>query len=115
MNINEYLTSLGSTPDEVADNLRRQGIKGIVGSKCHCPVLNAIYQACPDFWSGLQIVNGARLPDGRWSYCATLDDDQIMDPRLPQPVMDFIGAFDGGEYADLIAKSVKVVTQRVWE
>lgn len=114
MKITDYLASLGDTPEEVAESLRKQGVKGKKKSKCHCPILNGIYQACPDYWPGLRIVNGSKLSNGSWSYYATLDDSQIMNPRLPQSVMDFIGAFDAGEYPDLEAQEVKVVTTRVW-
>lgn len=113
MKVSDYLKSLGNTADEVAASLERQGIKGVIGSSCHCPILNAIYKACPDYWSGLRIVNGSKRGDGHWSYYATLDDPQIMDPQLPQPVMDFAGEFDQGKYPNLVAK--KVTTVRVWE
>lgn len=113
MGINEYLKSLGGTAAEVAESMRRQGIKGLRLSPCKCPILNAIYKACPKYWPWLTIVNG-RKHEGGWSYCATLDDAQIMDPQLPQPVMDFIGEFDEGMYPDIEAKSVELVTSRVW-
>lgn len=115
MLVSEYLKSLGETPDAVAASLRAQGIKGKKGSRCLCPILNGIYKACPDYWSGLQIVNGSKDKDGNWHYCATLNDAQIMDPHLPQPVMNFIGNFDEGKYPDLEATKVKEVTTRVWE
>lgn len=111
--VKEYLKSLGDTAEQVAESLRSHGVKGVVASKCHCPILNAIYKACPDYWSGLEIVNGSKNGD-HWYYTATLDDAQIMDPDLPQPVMDFIGEFDSGKYPDLEAKSVREVTTRVW-
>lgn len=114
MHIREYLTSLGNTPEEVAESLRKQGVKGKKKSRCLCPILNGIYQSCPDYWPGLRIVNGYKRPNGSWSYHATLNDAQIMNPTLPQPVMDFIGAFDTGAYPDLEATEVKVVTTRVW-
>ncbi len=119
MRLNEYLKSLGNTADEVADSLRQQGVKGIKESHCHCPILNAIYKAIPDYWPGLRIVNGSKRvwvdKKEHWSYCATLSSCQIIDPTLPQPVMDFIGEFDHGKYPDLETKSVRVVTTRVWE
>jgi hypothetical protein len=114
MGIKEYLSSLGSTPDEVAASLEKQGIKGIRKSQCLCPILNAIYKACPNYWSGLRIVGGSKRGE-HWSYWATLDDCQIMDPVLPQPVMDFIGIFDEGGYEHLAAKKVSVKTVRTWE
>lgn len=108
MKIGEYLKSLGHTSEEVANSLRAQGIKGVKESHGHCPILNGIYKACPDYWSGLRIVNGVKL-GAEWSYYATLSDSQIMDPALPQAVMNFIGEFDEGKYPDLEAKAkVKV-------
>lgn len=101
MKLNEYLTSLGSSADEVAESLRQQGVKGRRGSSRRCPILNGIYKACPDYWSGLIIVNGRKKDDGNWSYYAALRDSQIMDPTLPQAVMNFIGNFDEGKYPDL--------------
>lgn len=114
MNIKEYLTSLGNTSEEVAESLRKQGVKGLRRSKCKCPIINGIYQAVPNYWSGLNIVNGCKLAEGDWSYYATLNDCQILDPDLPKPVMNFIGDFDEGKYPDLEAKYVKVTTVRVW-
>lgn len=114
MKLSEYLASLGKTPDEVANSLRQQGVKGLVQSSYYCPILNGIYKACPNYWSGLRISNGVKI-DGHWSYYASLNDSQICDPVLPQPVMDFIGRFDSGEYPDLVAKSVKTVANRVWD
>lgn len=114
MKLSDYLKSLGNTADEVAESLRRQGIKGIKASTCKCPILNAIYTAIPDYWSGLRIVNGSKYGD-HWSYYASLDDDQICDPTLPQPVMDFIGKFDEGGYPDLEAKVVREVKTLVFE
>lgn len=115
MTITEYLQSLGKTPDEVAMSLRAQGVKGEKLSNRMCPVLNGIYKACPDYWSGLVIVNGKKGEDGHWHYAATLHDAQIMDPKLPEAVMDFIGAFDHGRYPDLEATTVREVRTRVWE
>jgi hypothetical protein len=115
MKLSDYLESLGDTPEAVANSLRAQGIKGKKDSTCHCPILNGIYKACPDYWSGLKIVNG-RKEGVHYYYGATLDDAQICDPRLPQPVMDFIGAFDTtNQFDDLAVKSVREVTTRVYE
>jgi len=115
MTISEYLKSLGETSEEVAESLRKQGVKGKVASHCHCPILNGIYQACPDYWTGLTIAGGSKTQKGDWYYHASLHDYQIMDPQLPQPVMNFIGDFDTGKYPFLEAKVVKEVTKRVWK
>lgn len=113
MLITEYLTSLGTTSEEVANSLRQQGVKGKKRSCKLCPILNGLYQACPDFWPGLKIQGGDKAGD-HWYYSATFNDCQICDPTLPAPVMDFIGDFDGGKYPDLEATEVKVVSTRVW-
>lgn len=111
MNIKEYLNDLGATADEVANNLRAAGIKGVIGSRCHCPIINGVYQACPTYWSGLTIICGRKTDKGWW-YSAQLNDSQIIDPTLPQPVMDFIGEFDSGKYPDLqVAKVTEVITR----
>lgn len=101
MSVNQYLTSLGASADEVAESLRQQGVKGRRCSKCSCPILNGIYKACPNYWTGLRITGSGKKKDGSCSYYASLNDCQIMDPTLPQAVMDFIGNFDEGKYSDL--------------
>lgn len=109
MNINEYLKSLGETSEAVAQSLMAHGIKGIVRSPCACPIINGIYKSCPDYWPGLMIMG-----DNKY-YSATLNDLQIMDPKLPQPVVDFMKDFDNGKYPELIAKKVIELTTRVYE
>lgn len=100
MKISEYLKSLGNTSEEVANSLRAQGIKGIKLSARRCPILNAIYKSCPDYWYKLKIIGGSKIGEN-WHYSASLGDSQIMDPMLPQAVSNFIGDFDCGKYPDL--------------
>jgi hypothetical protein len=114
MTVTEYLKSLGNSEAEVAESLRQQGVKGLRKNTCNCPVLNGIYKACPDYWPGLRIFGGKKYGD-HWIYQALLGDAQILDPTLPQAVMDFIGEFDEGKYPDLEAKSVKTVKVTTWE
>jgi hypothetical protein len=114
MKLKEFLASLGNTPDEVADWMRKNGIKGVKKNCRLCPVLNAIYsEHGVDCWSGLIISGGSKVGDS-WFYSSTYDDDQIMDPSLPQPVMDFVGRFDNDVYPDLVAEKVEEKTVRVW-
>lgn len=102
MSVSDYLKSLGSTSKEVAANLRLYGIKGIIESNYNCPILNAIYKACPDYWPGLKIIVGYYDENRKEvKYYATLNDDQICDPTLPEPVQKFIADFDRGAYPDL--------------
>jgi hypothetical protein len=99
MRLNEYLTALGTTSEAVAESLRKQGVKGLQRSIYKCPVLNALYKAVPNYWPGLRILGGPL------NYRATLNDDQIMDPVLPKPVVAFIRDFDEGKYPDLVAEA----------
>ena len=93
--LSDYLNSLGTTSEEVAQSLRRAGIKGVRVSTCACPILKAIYDALPDYWPGLKIYG--KPP----SYHASLGDSQICDPALPAAVIAFISDFDLGKYPDL--------------
>jgi hypothetical protein len=115
MTITQYLTSLGSTSQEVAQSLRQQGIKGLKRSPCHCPILNAIYGALPHYWAGLHIVGGGQLDGQKVPYRASLNDAQIMDPQLTAAVQDFLYDFDNGLYPDLVAQKVVERTVRTWE
>lgn len=117
MTLKEYLASLGDTADEVAESLRKQGVKGLKRKSTQCPVVNGIYTGpCQDkVWPGLRIGAGFRREDGSWHYVATYNDDQIMDTELPQPVMNFIGEFDAGKYPDLEATKVTEKLVLSWE
>lgn len=109
MHLQAYLASLGNSSEEVANALRKQGVKGLARSSCHCPILNAIYKAIPNYWPGLRIIGG-----GESEYCATLQDSQIIDPTLPPPVLAFIRDFDDDKYPDLVASKMSVNTVRTW-
>lgn len=112
LNIDEYFKSLGDTSEKVADSLKNQGIKGVKLSTCHCPIVNAVYKAIPDYWPGLKI--HSETTHGT-QYRAKLNDAQIFDPKLPGPVQDFIADFDYGKYPDLEVKEVKEVTVRIYK
>ncbi len=114
--ITEYLASLGSTPDKIAASLRAQGLKGKPGSKTQCVMANAINTQCRG-WGGIHIYGDycKRDKEGRCHYSATYRDLQITDPRLPQPVQDFMGLFDGGKYPELVATVVRTGTYIRWE
>ncbi len=114
--ITEYLRSLGDTPDEIAVALGVQGIKGKQTSLQQCIIANAINTQC-NAWAGLKIYGDCSKQDqeGHWYYRASYNDSQIMDPRLPQAVQDFLGLFNQGRYPDLVAKSVRTGTYIRWE
>lgn len=102
MKISKYLESLGNTPDEVAESLRKQGVKGIKETSDACPIINGIYKNCPNAFPGLriiaQLVKSGDLTNDKFHYKATFDDIQIIDPELPQAVIGFLQRFDFGEY-----------------
>ncbi len=114
--ITKYLGSLGDTPDKIAASLRAQNIKGKQGSTRYGIIANAINTQC-DAWAGLKVYGDCskQNQNGHWSYSASYNDCQIIDPRLPQAVQDFIGLFDQGKYPDLVATSVRTGTYIRWE
>lgn len=111
--ISEYLAALGNTPNEIAMTLRMQGIKGKRKSKRYGVISNAINTQCRG-WGGLKIL-GKQDSNGDFHYRATYGDLQIIDPRLPQVVQDFLGLFDQGKYPELVASEVKTKTEIVWD
>lgn len=92
--------SLGSTADEVAETLRARGINGRRDSGCDCPVARFIRSEVPEtagnwniagYWMDGEYV---QLPQSRFALPFARVD-------LPDPVADFVLAFDGGDYAHL--------------
>lgn len=104
--VRTLLESLGDTPDEVAESLRRDGITGRPEDSCDCPIANLIRRTFPvsdiDGWTD--------MPDqdpGGW--CVFRDEIHTADGRFPtpHPVREFIALFDGyphpAAYQDLRA------------
>lgn len=103
MKISEFFDELSKlTPDQIAEKFKLDGIKGFT-SKSGCPLVRAVYHYCPDYWSGLQVSVGRRVPniDNWMHYYASLNDPQIMDPVLPVSAQQFAHNFDQGRYPDL--------------
>ena len=115
MQYKDYLKSLGNTSDEIAESLRKQNIKGKVRCPSKCIIMNALVVNCGRNWAGLEIRGGTYK--GKACYSATWNDCQTLDPQLPQPIQDFIAAFDDGKYPDLVTTKVRdvVTVTRVWE
>jgi hypothetical protein len=97
------LEQLGPSPAEVAATLARLGHKGIRLHGCDCPVANYLR------------ANGVGEPevDACWVYDWTgpsrYDADGDYDKegsdnvvRPPNPVADFIEAFDKGQFSELV-------------
>ena len=89
-----HLAALGSTQDEVAATLRAAGIKGLPGKACSCPVAEWVT------WAGFtQVEVGKESITGL--YVFTAQEKVVLGHA--GPVVDFVRAFDGGGYPDLIA------------
>lgn len=82
-----FLASLGATADEVAETLRRKGVRGLPCVPGACPVARAIER---DLGS-----------PGRCGVSLAWTDDHEDSVAMPEPVAEFVKAFDRGRYADL--------------
>lgn len=93
----EFLQSLGNTSQEVADSLRRLGVKSKkpfdAASYCYnCPIAVAVNEHS-NGWGGIKVSQNGYL---------TYSDSQIMDPKTTPAVQWFIQDFDKGLYPDLV-------------
>jgi hypothetical protein len=88
------LQALGNTPDEVASTLRAKGIQGVPNTIRHLnPVVRYVQtqMATP---CGVHLVDGKltiRFVDGR-------EKEEI----VPPAVQEFLEAFNGGQYRELL-------------
>lgn len=95
--VREYLLSLGKTPDQVAETLQAQGIKGYRASADSCPLakaLNAHYGEGVQAFVTHTDVTLACDPVGLDGN----DEHMIVNPLQ---VADFISLFDSGKYPEL--------------
>jgi hypothetical protein len=91
MSLTEKLKALGNNSDEVAESLRKEGIKGKKQSKTCCPIINYLHRDMK--YKGLTSpVTGV----------ITWDDPQTLDPLCPETIHSFMVNFDSGMYPDLI-------------
>lgn len=89
MNIDKtYLTRLGNTKLEVADNLTKCNAKGKIGKAYHCPVSNYLKQAF-----------GGKVMVG--THKATVIEKHLSF-AVPEPVREFILDFDKGMFHTLV-------------
>lgn len=90
MTIAGVLSGLGSTPDAVAAELLAAGITGVRQSAKRCPVANFLRFHGVDFANvGISVRGHSR--------------ERLAE--TPDPVVDFMIRFDGGQYAYLDATS----------
>lgn len=127
MKIEEFLKSLGSTSEEIADNLRKMDVKGEKENDKFCPVIKAIYKQFPNLSKGLIItflysperyintVYGRLHIESSSSCIVTWDDRQTLDPICPAPIGQFVEDFDNGKYPDLVGDDVKTVAKKARE
>ncbi len=86
------LAALGDEEADVAESLRRRGIKGRVYSERHCPIAN--YLATTFGGKSAPFLTVASVKFFGW------DKREWM--ATPVAVSDFIEAFDCGRYPDLV-------------
>jgi len=92
--VNDILQSLGKTADEVAAALRAKGVRGAPNT---IRQLNPIVRYVQNEVSGpcdISVVDSTltiRFPDGRHQNVT-----------MPQPVTEFLDAFNQGQYPDLL-------------
>lgn len=77
--------------DEIAQHLKHEGIRGLVGNPFHCPLANYFNrhatQACEVHWDRI-----------RW---VARDSEAVQTYDCPTGVAEFVLFFDDGEYPDL--------------
>jgi hypothetical protein len=96
------LRQLGDSPDEVADALRRSGVRGVPRSNRSCAI--ALYLAA-------LLGSDTRVRSVRVGHCslqlalATGPEHRPaghLTVQLPKPVRRFVAAFDAHEYPDIL-------------
>lgn len=90
--VRALLLEMGATSEEVANTLRREGIKGDRGTGFSCPVANYLQAKGQD---GILVLT---------NYCTAVDDNgkEVLDVENPEPVSNFIRDFDeGNDFHDL--------------
>ena len=92
--VNRLLQSLGNTADEVAAALRAKGVRGAPNTIRHLNPIVRCVQAEIEARCDIGVVDTKltlRFPDGRHE-----------EVTIPQPVKQFLDAFNQGQYPDLV-------------
>ena len=88
------LDELGRTPDEVADALRRLGIKGVRNAARFLnPIVRYAHTRVTDTY-GIDLMNESRLR-------IVFADGRVEEIAVPEPVLRFLDNFHRGQYPDL--------------
>jgi hypothetical protein len=88
------LDELGRTPDEVADALRRLGIRGVRNTvRFLNPVVRYAHTRVADVY-GIDLINEGRLR-------IVFADGRVEELAVPEPVRQFLDDFHRGRHPDL--------------
>lgn len=94
----ELLSDLGSTPEAVAESLRGRNCKGKKQLARCCPIANLVRTNLNLAENeALTVTIGGVLITNRYS-------ENVIFVTTPDPVMNFISAFDGGKFPFLEEK-----------
>lgn len=94
--LHAFLTSLGSTADEVAATLKKADAKGERWDATACPVSSAV-------WRELRRVNPELKPKRIVAGSQKVFVSGICSCATPEPVRDFQNGFDHGDWPELVA------------
>lgn len=89
--IRDAVLGLGTTPDEIAENLRLEGVQGLMGVSSSCAISAYVRKHWPDV-----------LPSTS-PYGLVLDATCSRYVPLPPSHSEFVISFDRGEYPELIS------------
>jgi len=93
--VSDFLKDMGNTSEEVAESIRKIGVKGVQKNPRHCPLALAIREKFPS-------TIGLRVGGNTMTY----SDPQTMDPAHTPSTSQFVKDFDAGKYPDLIKEEV---------
>jgi len=111
--VTDAFIALGLDPDDVAEVLTEEGIRGIPGSDCNCPIAHYLEQSivgCASVGVFLDDALGrereahARL-EALEHLALAADDDGVLHVDLTAAVIVFIRRFDAGKYPELIEEN----------
>jgi len=87
--VKAYLSSLGTTPNEVAESLKQKGIKGKKCNSYYCPIAWSLHHKYP----GSYVAVG-----GTSTYLALSNGGERVDVIHSECIEKFILMFDIGSY-----------------
>jgi len=100
---------LGSTVEEIAESLRKQGASGIPKDYRNCIIARSYKLFYPNGWGGLYASHSTHKGrDSKLTHSCSLsfNDCQIMDPHGSAALAEFMYRFDKGEFPDLVTGAI---------